>query len=66
MYWYKGNKNFPVFSDVELEISNESLIVHGVCMILLPFLGVRESRLCRNRSFVGTRQEQAETESTVH
>ena len=66
MYWYKGNKNFPVFADVDIEISNENLIVHGVSMILLPFLGVRESRLCRNRSFVGIRQEQAETESTVH
>ena len=29
MYWYKGNKIFPVFADVELEISYESLIVHG-------------------------------------
>lgn len=75
MYWYKSNKNFSVFADVVIEISYESLIVPdfsrnrnipGVFVILLPFLGVHESRLCKNRLFVGIRQEQAETESTVH
>ena len=76
MYWYTGNKNVPVFADVELEISYESLTyslwfsrshnLSGVCVIFLPFLGVHESRLCKNRSFVGIRQEQAETEYTVH
>ena len=29
MYWYKDNIKFSVFADVVLEISYESLIVHG-------------------------------------